>query len=229
MSGDWVNQAVLNQQTWRYRKRVSRPYAGLFEQDVGALNEELTNSADPLKDDRTTTVQRISRGDDQFILKRYNARNLWHRFKRAFRRSRASRCWDMSECFRRAGLSVAEPICMLEKRFGPICQDAYFITRFIPGEELLDLLPALNNQQQRQIAREIENAFSIMRDYQLSHGDLKATNLLWYNEKIFFVDLDAAKRHNNHRNWQRAHRKDRKRFLKNWREQPEILALFSEL
>lgn len=230
MSGDWVNQAVFNQQTWQYRRRVSTSYAHQFQQDVEALNNEIANAVIPaLKNDRTTTVQQITRGAERFILKRYNARNLWHRFKRAFRRSRAIRCWDMSERFRRAGLNVAEPICVLEKRFGPICQDAYFISRFIPGTELLDLLPTLDNDQRQRVATEIKAAFTKLRKNMLSHGDMKATNLLWLDGQIYFIDLDAARHHRSEQGWQRAYRKDRRRFLKNWLGHPELSNMFSDL
>lgn len=229
MSGDWVIQAVINQRTWRYRKRVLKAYSDLFQQNPAELNAELATANSPFKNDRTTTVQLITRGNEQFILKRYNARNLWHRYKRAFRRSRAIRCWDMSEQFNLAGLNVAEPICVLEKRFGPIRQDAYFISRFIPGAELLDLLPTLGAQQQQAVASEIKVAFAKLRKNKLSHGDMKATNLLWLNEKIVFIDLDAARVHRRQQSWERAHRKDRRRFLKNWQGQPELARLFDGL
>jgi len=58
---------------------------------------------------------------------------------------------------------------------------------------------------------------------------MKASNLIWDKGKLFFIDLDAATRHQTTWSWRMAHRKDKKRFLKNWREHPKLLALFNEL
>ena len=68
-----------------------------------------------------------------------------------------------------------------------------------------------------------------MREAKVTHGDMKATNLMWVNERLFFIDLDGAKKHVSQQSWQHAHKKDVKRFLKNWRDQPDLLSLFDDL
>jgi hypothetical protein len=226
---DWTNQTVLTERGWVYRRRLAASCSELFQQRASEFDQELADPEKAFKHDRTTTVQEISRGAERFILKRYNARNVWHRFKRAFRRSRAVRCWDMSVLFCRAELKVAEPVCVLEKRFGPICRGAYLITRFLPGDELLELFPAMSLAEQQRVAKAVKSAFAQMKIYRLSHGDLKATNLLWVEGELFFIDLDAARWHRTDRTWERAHKKDLKRFLKNWQHHPQLMSLFADI
>jgi len=188
----------------------------------------MASAAKPLKDDRTTTVVKlVQQSQDALVLKRYNPRNHWHKVKRALRRSRARRCWQMSYAFARAGLNVAAPVLMFEQRFGPLRLDAYFVNAFLEGQELLTLLPALDECERRLVATEIRAAFGKMQAAKLSHGDMKASNLIWSQGKLFFIDLDAAQQHRSQFTWFRAHQKDRQRFLKNWADQPEILDVFS--
>ena len=59
-----------------------------------------------------------------------------------------------------------------------------------------------------------------MIDYKISHGDMKATNFIFYEDKLLVLDLDAMKRHSNTKSFQRAIQKDLDRFMKNWRESP---------
>jgi len=135
----------------------------------------------------------------------------------------------MSSAFTCAGLNVADPALMFEKRFGPVRQNAYFMNRKLAGEELLDLLPEMPRATQEKVALEIKQIFAKMRRHKISHGDMKASNLIWQDGRLFFIDLDAAQKHITAIGWLAAHRKDKKRFLKNWRTQAPIMNLFKNL
>ena len=50
----------------------------------------------------------------------------------------------------------------------------------------------------------------------ISHGDLKATNLLWDQGRIVLIDLDAMVQHRSVRQHARAWQRDRSRLLRNW-------------
>ena len=185
-----------------------------------------------LKDDRTTTVVRLdgTENGESFVLKRYNARNRWHTIKRALRQSRASLCWNMSFEFNRVGLNVSEPLMMFEDRLFWLCKDAYFANRLLIGDELLSKLPSMDQAEQASVKRAVLDAFDVLKKSRISHGDMKATNLLWVDGELYFIDLDAAKKHPWWSlTWRKAHAKDKKRFLKNWTGKPELISLFSEL
>lgn len=225
----WLNQTVDYSDHWRQHLwySTSPDYSlGLNWPDLDLL---LQSSSKTFKNDQTTTVAIANIGQNTVVVKRYNCRSVVHKFKRAFRRSRARRCWDMSYRFQAAGLNVAQPIIMCEKRFGPIRRDAYFVNLFLHGEELISLLPSLNDEQLQAVLSSLQSAFKIMQKNKLSHGDMKASNLLWVGGQLVFIDLDAAQQHTNQYSWAFAHKKDKKRFLKNWQDSPKLLSLFAQL
>ena len=123
----WAGQAVLRWVNWFSRVYVSQQDAQRFPSEIATLEQLLADTDGALKHDRTTTVMRVPMDNDWVILKRYNPRNGWHKVKRALRRSRARRCWNMSYAFQQAGLHVARPIMMCEHRFGPFRGNAYNI------------------------------------------------------------------------------------------------------
>ena len=224
MVADWPNQNVSRDITGKAR------YIIVNDLDVSLdANHETLNSiierGDVLKHDQTTTVAR----HNDLIVKRYNPRSDLHKLKRAFRRSRACRCWAMSYAFNRAGLNVARPLMMYERRVGPIRTDAYFVSENLVGDELLGALPTMHAQQQQQVLNAVRLAFAQMRKHRLTHGDMKASNLLWANDKLFFIDLDAATQHKTKASWQLSHRKDVRRFMKNWKSNQSLIELFGDL
>jgi len=76
-------------------------------------------------------------------------------------------------------LNVAAPILMLEDRFGPFRLDAYFVNEFLGGQELMTLLPTMNDDQRKDVADAIDDAFKKMKAARLTHAnaDCKGTKL----------------------------------------------------
>lgn len=222
----WVHQPITRTIDWKSRVWMSSDYLKKVPVKAKGLNQLLVDTNDAFKHDRTTTVSKIELADQTMVLKRYNPRNQWHKIKRALRRSRARRCWQMSYAFSEAGLNVAAPIMMLEDRFGPFRLDAYFLNEYLDGQELLTLMPTLDEAQLLKVAEAIEDAFEKMKAARLTHGDLKASNLMWVKNQLYFIDLDAAQQHSNPVTWMKGHNKDRKRFLKNWEGNRQLLSIF---
>ncbi len=216
--------------TWRYVSRSSE--FDVLPKSAEALDALLDKACATriLKNDQTTTVARVSINGVDIILKRYNPRNTWHKIKRALRKSRARRCWKMSHTFSEVGLNISPPIMMFENRMGWIRMNAYFANQFLSGVELLSALPKMQQDERILVKAAVTEAFSKLAAARISHGDMKATNLLWVDKQLFFIDLDAAQRHSWWSlTWSKNHNKDRRRFLKNWEGKPELLALFSDL
>ena len=231
---DWNSKAVDVVRDARCFARKAPTFLANVPLTVESLNRFFSEAlpSQVLKDDRTTSVVKLenSKNGASFVLKRYNARNRWHTIKRALRQSRASLCWNMSFEFMRVGLNVSEPLMMYEDRFYGLCKDAYFANRLLIGDELLSKLPAMNKAEQASVRSAVLAAFKVLKQARISHGDMKATNLLWVEGALFFIDLDAARKHPWWSlTWRKAHAKDKKRFLKNWRDKPELLSLFTEL
>ncbi len=194
-----------------------------FKAQLLADVDGLMQAGTVLKDDGATTVVKIAVAENNYIVKRYNARSLGHAVKRSLRQSRAERCWQMSTEFQHVGLTVAEPIAMLERRFGPFCGNAYFVSACVDGVELLEWLPQQQEPVQQQVAAEIRQLFSTFLQHRLSHGDMKATNLLWSDQKIVLIDLDAACVHRFSVLARRGYLRDVRRFIRNGECFAEIL------
>lgn len=224
----WLDQDTNTRAKVTFRSWCAREFkqgSSFSSKDLDRLIEQ----GNLLKHDRTTSVACLAIGVEEVIIKRYNPRSQWHRLSRAVRPSRASRCWHMSYEFQQAGLSVARPLLMLERRLGPLRRSAYFISEALNGVELLSALPSMPPCEQRAVGVAVNSAFESMAKARLSHGDLKASNLIWHNGHLYFIDLDAARHHSSKQSWQKANRKDRQRFLKNWQEAQHLLGLFKDL
>lgn len=64
----------------------------------------------------------------------------------------------------------------------------------------------------------IASLFATLHRLRISHGDLKATNLLWHAGKVWLIDLDACIQHHSEAAYRKAWRRDRARLLRNWPE-----------
>ena len=177
--------------------------------------DELLKKSEIIKDDKSTTVGKFEWQDKQYIIKRFNARNKGHAIKRSLRRSRANNCWYMSLIFLKYSIAVAKPIAMLERRAFFLKADSFFISEHIDGVEILGWLPEQESSMQIMVKQQMIEIFTIFAKNRLSHGDMKATNLLWSGQKIALIDLDAAKQHSNNILFARAHARDKRRFSRN--------------
>lgn len=185
-----------------------------------------------LKHDATTTVTLV-RGDGcGWVIKRYNTKNLWHALRRQLRTSRALNCWRAAAWLRDAGIDTPRPVAVLEERYWRVLRGrSYLICKFIDGETLDKVLgrQALEGHVGDNDAL-IEQAAGIirrLREHDIVHGDLKATNLVVQGGRVFLLDLDAARRASGRRLAAGLH-KDLRRFLRNWDDQPTLAQAFRQ-
>lgn len=208
--------------TWfkKFADDVSKDFAKTLSQP-----EILIAQGELIKDDKSTTVVRFEWQGQRYILKRFNARSVGHTIKRALRQTRASVCWYMSNAFSSAGVNVAQPIAMLEKRIGFLKGTSYFISANVEGEEILHWLPQQSEHIQYEVQQKIRELFAIFATNQLTHGDMKATNLLWSHQEVVVIDLDVATQHRTSFLFARAHARDKRRFCRNGELFAEMLAI----
>jgi tRNA A-37 threonylcarbamoyl transferase component Bud32 len=175
-----------------------------------------------IKAGTTTTVALIEIDGVQYVLKRYNIKDLWHRIRRLFRPSRAWLCWRNAHMLKMLGVRTANPLLMMERRFGPLRREAYFLSEYLPGE---DALRVLNNEPfdapvwQRTLSQ-FKDLLATFRDYSIVHGDMKATNFQITGQDVAVLDLDGMYQESDTRRFARAREKDLQRFAKNWKDDP---------
>jgi len=206
-----------------------------FRQLLHDLIREQQPSPHSLKQDIVTSVWRIEvphqTGTHSLIVKRYNTQNLWHTIRRSFRQSRAENCWKLTQLFDDSGLRVAPRVAVIQEWWGPFKQRSWFVNQYMSSVDLLGYLidplsPGREASRLSELVSEMSDIFKRLKQHRLSHGDMKATNILLCNGNLFLIDLDAAQQHRYGFTLKRARRKDRRRFMKNWRDQPEIYAAF---
>ena len=118
---------------------------------------------------------------------------------------------------------MAQPVAMVEGRLGPFAGRSWYISRFVDSVLLSDYLGIEDwAVSLRSIQGKIPALFEVFQNHDLSHGDMKATNLLVHDGDLIVIDLDSAKQHR----WKLSHRialrRDKARFLKNWNDRPPL-------
>lgn len=180
-----------------------------------------------LKDGNSSTVALVRLSDRSVVIKRYNFKSAWHRVRRLFRRSRAWTSWANACRMEFLGIPCVKPVAMIENRIGPVRGVAYFVTEYVEGQDALKCLKSL-----RQFNGELEALSSILHDLsdsRISHGDLKATNFVMSSDGPVILDLDAMREHRNQEQFERAFKRDLKRFMQNWQDRPELTDRFEGL
>ena len=177
--------------------------------------ERAVSTGEPLK--RGNTAVAIRCGD--FVVKRYNVKNRWHRRRQRLRGSRAFRAWRTGHGLRFAGLATPRPRALIEMH-RPEVGDAvaYLVVDHAEGERL-DLFveragvdPVVNSA--------LAGMFRAWRELHFAHGDTKASNFVIKDGDIHILDLDAAVFHRGTWRFARHHRRDCGRFLANWPNAP---------
>ncbi len=187
-----------------------------------------------IKEDVATSIWRWNHPPRALLVKRYNTRGIWHAIRRSFRKSRADNCRNMVRLFARAGIYTAPNVAVIQEWFGPFKLRSWFISEYIEGELMVHYFADLADEAHSgaeldKLKTNTVNLFRSLRAWQLSHGDLKASNIILSEGRLYVIDLDAARAHKNKTSFSRAHQKDQARFMKNWLSNTYAHKLFEPL
>ena len=184
-----------------------------------------------LKKGNSATVTKYTINENELVIKRYNMKTIVHALRRAFKKSRADHSWYYAHLLKKKEIHTPNPVAMKEKRFGPFRNKAYLICEYIEGPTAQNFFtnPQHTFKEKSIIAKQIIKIFNVLKASMITHGDMKATNIIIHNNKPFLIDLDSMKAHKLKKRFIRAWKKDMKRFMKNWKDEPEIDQLFKLL
>ena len=181
-----------------------------------------------LKDGGSSTVVRADTENGPVVIKRYNIKGFGHWLKRFWRPSRAWHSWLAAHRLQFLGIATPAPLAMIESRFGPLRRQAWLITEYCPGDNLLKHLGEQGDSlPDAETCDALLKVFKQLVSARVSHGDCKATNLLWLHGEVVLIDLDAMQQHRNGNAWRQAWSRDRARFIRNWPAE-SVLALWLE-
>jgi len=165
---------------------------------------ELLNNPDQFLDrDNTYIIQNnfksklgIVRLDHRkIVIKRHNYKSGWHRFRRYFRPTRASRNWYFSKILLANNIWVPAPVAYVETRIGFLRGMSYFIYEYVDGmtgEEYFKKNVDSHSRTEHAMDLVI-NLMNQTKNLHLIHGDIRMSNLIFKNNKICLLDLDDIK------------------------------------
>lgn len=171
-----------------------------------------------IKDGDSTTVVRLSIGHLDCVVKRYNIKNFGYLLRRLFRPSRAWYCWRNAHWLNLAGVITPNPVLMLERRWGPLRREAYFVTQWEDADDALTLLNSNCHDavDWHHFDTLVNGVLLQLKRAQIIHGDMKASNFLYNGEQLVVLDLDAMRHERSVTRYNKYFRRDVLRFLANW-------------
>lgn len=238
-------------QRWRkYRPKLFRECSAIARRDLGRAQaflvrehvERLENlvadpdsscPADPelrLKNGNTATVWQTRVDGLSLVIKRYNVKNRLHGAMMMAKESRAAISWRNAHMLLMFGIPTPAPLALVLEQQRPSGRKAYFLAAAVQGPSLSDWVDAHRDHAEalKDQAARVAELFARLRYLRISHGDMKATNLIVAEDDTYLIDLDAMHRHDRECSFARAWERDRRRFLANWQDDPEVLEIFRE-
>jgi serine/threonine protein kinase len=174
---------------------------GMYRADWQEAKTALTSLPDllrhgqPLKDSRSSLVLRTQYG----ILKQYRQKKRRNMLFDWWRGSRARRAWAAGfDCMNR-GIPTAKPLCFAEERRGPLITTSYLLCEeILQAQTLYDYLKDLGYTSTGEIfvrkKKILEAVGRLLRTLHLRgllHRDLKSSNFLVSEERLYLIDLDG--------------------------------------
>jgi len=205
---------------------LHKNYTNEFIHDLYNI-EECINQGKILKNDVSTTIVK----SQNIIIKRFNYKNFWSSLIHIFQPSRAARCLENANYLLSLNIKTPEPLAIIEKKFWPLHNTTYYLMKYIEGTPLDAYFAASHDQEEKlYYAKKIVGVFKKLKKYHIRHRDVKADNFFIVGKEIFLLDLDNMKKISRLKYFlTRAWMKDKKRFIKNWNENPKTQKLFLKL
>lgn len=178
-----------------------------------------------LKDGNSATVARIRYQNQTLVIKRYNIKNIRHGLRRCLRPSRGRIAWRNAHMLRLIGIDTPRPLALIEECWGPFRSRAYLICAHQPGPHLADYWQSdwKADDARADALAPLTILFERLYAARISHGDMKATNIIVDDGKIVLMDLDGLRSYRFMPVFRRHYLKDCDRLLRNWQQHPNIL------
>ncbi len=148
-----------------------------------------------IQDNFKSKIASLEIGKVKAIIKIHNYKSTWHRIKRFFRRTRASKSWHYSFLFNENGIATPRPIAFKETRIGPLRGGSYFIYEWVDGingEEYF-IKHEKNAEKIQKAIRAIVAITRKIKDLGIIHGDIRLKNMIFRGDEIFLTDFDDTK------------------------------------
>jgi len=212
--------------TGSYNRQYDAPQFQTFLADPESV---FTDRARLLKKGNSATVIKVRLDNRDYVVKRYNMKNIWHRLRRCLRTTRAAHCWRLANKLALFDVATAHPVAYLEsKKFG-MRGVSYYVTEYVSGIHAGDYLNRnLSKSDKTQaMVKRISDLLKSVAKVDVTHGDLKISNILVNaREQPVLIDLDGAAEHPSLSGLRKAWHKELDRFLLNFKANPGLQKKF---
>ncbi|MGB0237202.1 MAG: lipopolysaccharide kinase InaA family protein [Cycloclasticus sp.] len=194
---------------------------GFFTEDVAKALENpdaLIEQGHLLKNGQTATVARVDIAGKQYVLKRYNIKKKVRSILKALMWSRAAISWRNGLLLEMLGIPTAKSYAFIEERVGVFRRRSYLLSELIDAPQAWDIYESehFSEKEKTRWAEKIYELFLLLKTSQISHGDLKAQNILCMEQTALFIDLDGLKSDQRYQRFVSQFHKDINRFQISW-------------
>lgn len=215
-----------------YNKEFSNTHWQTFYQQL----DKLVENSPRLKSGKTTTVALAQCGNTKVVIKHYHTKGLLH-WLRSFQQSDpAWKSWKNAHQLMALGIKTPKPIAIIVQHSEQLKNQAFYLSEYEPSEDAL-----LQYNKKTSISKEhlddFEQLFYCMIASRMSHGELKADNILLTKEGLSLVDLDCMNFYSpltqgtkkKSTGFKKALRKDLQQFMKSWPLNSTMYQQFKQL
>ncbi len=127
-------------------------------------------------------------------------------------------------------LPTAKSYALIEERWGLLRRRSYLLSESVDARTAYHLMAdtKIAEQEKKRWAKKIYDLFSLLKRGQISHGDLKAQNIMCPVSGPSFIDLDGMETKQSYEIFYRQFKKDIMRFQRSWSDEVLIESLFKE-
>jgi tRNA A-37 threonylcarbamoyl transferase component Bud32 len=178
------------------------------------------------------TMQLTAKDAQKVVVKRYNVKSAWHGMMRSFRKTRAAASWANAHRLRLLDLPAIHPVCLLEQRyfFNLLRGKSYFLSEFIEAPTIADFFAQETDKAKRaELVKQTVELFYRLYLLQISHGDMKASNIMVLDGNPLLIDLDSMQQHHFGLIAKYQHARDIRRFMRNWQQNEALSNAFKKV
>lgn len=178
--------------------------------------DSLMDTGQTIKKDRTAVVARVRWNGLDLAVKRYNRLGFLHSLRHTMKGSRARRVWLHGHLLNRIGVLTPVPLAFIEMTNGPLLAQSYIITPYVDAPNLSHIVKGEGNpgEETAGVVRSIADVMALMASHNISHGDMKHTNILLTPSGPVLTDLDSMTIHTCPLRCRRQRRLDAARFMR---------------
>lgn len=240
--------AAIHTRLWKYYKKTRRSCTE-FERENGygktwlacrdlpaELKSKLLDDPDQffadkalLKDGNTCTVVEVNSDGKKYVLKRYNKKPLGYRLTHLLITPRALRSWTSGHVLNLFGIRTPRPLACLLLKSASLMDRAYLLMEKVSGVPLHEVEGGRITAAGSRIPAAFARRWRELNTISATHGDMKASNFIVDAQgHLALIDLDGLKFDRSPREHERRRLKDMERFMRNWKDQPELADAFIE-